>query len=466
MVLAAVAADPGLRLREVPVLADGERGQLLTDWGTAPAPEVPAVTIPELFGAQAARTPDAVAVACGGAALTYAELNARANRLARLLAGRGVGPESVVAVLMERSADLVVALLGVLKAGAAYLPVDPGYPAGRVSFMLADADPAAVLTVSGLAAGPLAGCGVPLVAVDDPGVVGELAGLADSDLADDERVPRLLPAHPAYVIYTSGSTGRPKGVAVSHASVAGLFAGTRQWFNFATTDVWAWFHSFSFDVSAWEMWGALLHGGRLVVVPFAVSRSPRELLELLAREQVSVLCQTPSAFYQLIQAQLSEPRATASKLALRRIVLAGEALDAKRLRQWYAYHGDGAPVVADMYGPTEATVYATYMELDRDSAGGPLGGSVIGRGIPGARVFVLDEWLCPVPAGVAGELYVAGAGLARGYWGRSGLTAERFVACPFSSSGGGGGSRMYRTGMWSGGCLAGCWSSRGALMTR
>ena len=258
-VLAAVAADPGLRLRQVQVLAEGERRQLLADWGTTTAPQVPAATIPELFGMQAALTPDAVAVTCGGNTLTYAQLDSRANRLARLLAARGAGPESVVAVVMERTADLIVALLAVLKAGAAYLPVDPGYPAERISFMLADARPAVAITTSDLVAAPLAQSGVPVLVADGPGVAAELEALADSDLADGERRGRLLPAHPAYVIYTSGVDRlQPKGVAVSHANVTGLFAGTRQWFNFATTDVWTWFHSFAFDFSVWEIWGALL----------------------------------------------------------------------------------------------------------------------------------------------------------------------------------------------------------------
>uniref|UniRef100_UPI0015530B3F AMP-binding protein n=1 Tax=Streptomyces sp. MNP-20 TaxID=2721165 RepID=UPI0015530B3F len=240
--------------------------------------------------------------------------------------------------------------------------------------------------------------------------------------------------------YTSGSTGRPKGVAVPHGNVVALFGGTDGWFGFGAGDVWAWFHSFAFDFSVWELWGALLHGGRLVVVPREVSRSPREFLGLLVAEGVTVLNQTPSAFYQLMAAEVREPL-LGERLALRCVVFGGEALDLSRLREWYARHAADAPVLVNMYGITETTVHVSYMALDEAvvAAGA---GSVIGVGIPGLRVFVLGSDLRPVPVGVAGELYVAGAQLARGYVGRSGLSAERFVACPFGAAG----ERMYRTG--------------------
>jgi non-ribosomal peptide synthetase component F len=221
-------------------------------------------------------------------------------------------------------------------------------------------------------------------------------------------------------------------------------------------------------VSVWELFGALVHGGRLVVVPFAVSRSPVELLGLLVRERVGMLCQTPSAFYQLIQADAADPGA-GKGLALRWVVLAGEALEAGRLREWYSRHGQDAPVLVNMYGPTEMTVYVTHLALDARCSVGPSGGSLIGGPIGNTRAFVLDGWLDPVPAGVVGELYVAGSGLARGYLQRPGLSGERFVACPF----GAGGQRMYRTGdlaRWTvkgdGAAGGGCWSSWAGLMTR
>ncbi|MEV6029490.1 amino acid adenylation domain-containing protein, partial [Streptomyces sp. NPDC052036] len=255
-----------------------------------------------------------------------------------------------------------------------------------------------------------------------------------------ERLAPVTSDVPAYVIYTSGSTGRPKGVVVEHASVVRLFSATDGWFGFGADDVWTLFHSYAFDFSVWELWGPLLYGGRLVVVPFEVSRSAGEFLALLAREGVTVLNQTPSAFYQLMQAERDDP-ATGDALALRYVVFGGEALDLGRLASWYERRGDGGPTLVNMYGITETTVHVTYLPLDQDVcvAGG---GSRIGEGIPDLRLYVLDAGLCPVPVGVAGELYVAGAGLARGYLNRPGLTAERFVADPFGVPG----SRMYRTG--------------------
>ncbi|MET8341096.1 amino acid adenylation domain-containing protein, partial [Streptosporangium canum] len=251
-------------------------------------------------------------------------------------------------------------------------------------------------------------------------------------------VGRLLPAHPAYVIFTSGSTGRPKGVVVSHGNVTRLLASTEGWFGFDETDVWALFHSYAFDFSVWELWGALLYGGRLVVVPFGVSRSPGEFVALVAEQGVTVLNQTPSAFYQFMRAEREGPGVG---LSLRYVIFGGEALDPGRLGDWYDRHPETVPVLVNMYGITETTVHVTYAALDRETAVSGVG-SAIGVGIPDLRVYVLDEVLCPVPPGVVGELYVAGAGVARGYAGRAALTAERFVADPF----GPGGGRMYRSG--------------------
>ncbi|MFJ1820076.1 non-ribosomal peptide synthase/polyketide synthase [Streptomyces sp. NPDC088139] len=430
-VLALLTDGPQLRLSAVDVLDEDERDRVLSQW-QAVAAEVPPTTLPELFEAQAARTPDAVAVVAEGVEVSYAELDARANRLARLLIGRGVGPESLVGVCMERGVDLVAALLGVLKAGGAYLPVDPAYPAGRITYLLDDAAPALVVTTTEL--GALLPRDAEWIAVDAPETAGALSEQDGTALARGERRDPL-PDHPAYVIYTSGSTGRPKGVAVTHRNVTGLLAQTRGPFAFGPDDAWSWFHSFAFDFSVWELWGALLHGGRVVVVSYAVSRSPEEFLALLERERVTMLSQTPSAFYQLMAAEERWPGAVAG---LRAVVFGGEALDPARLAGWWARHGDGGPRLVNMYGITETTVHVTFRELHADSTAA---GSVIGRGLPGLSVFLLDEHLAPVPVGVPGELYVAGGQLARGYLGRPGLTAERFVACPFAP-----GERMYRTG--------------------
>ncbi|MER6086006.1 amino acid adenylation domain-containing protein, partial [Streptomyces sp. NPDC001833] len=398
-----------------------------------PATSAPRHTLRELFEEQAALRPDAVAVVCEDTEVPYAELDARANRLARYLIARGVRPETPVAISMERGTELVVAMLAVVKAGGAYVPVDPAYPAERIALTLSDVGAPWLLTSAALRPG-FTGFGVPVVAVDDPAVAAEVAALDDTPLADEER-DALLPDHPAYVIYTSGSTGRPKGVAVTHANATSLFAQTRARFGFGPEDVWSWFHSFAFDVSVWELWGALLHGSRLVVVPFDVSRSPRQFLTLLERTGVTMLSQTPSAFYQLTAALDEQPEPLGS---LRAVVFAGEALDPARLAPWWERYPSGGLRLVNMYGITETTVHVTYQDLSESR---DVPGSVIGRGIPGLGVYVLDEWLRPVPAGITGEVYVSGGQLARGYVGRAGLTAERYVACPYGSGG-----RMYRSG--------------------
>ncbi|MEU4898133.1 amino acid adenylation domain-containing protein [Streptomyces sp. NPDC044780] len=403
-------------------------------------PDIPPATLPDLFAAQAARTPSAVAVSDGATSLTYAELNRSANRLAHLLITRGAGPERLVALALPRSADLIVAVLAVLKSGAAYLPLDPGYPRERLELMLRQAAPAVVVTTRDLA-GTLTGTASDQLALDDPDILTALAGQPADDLTDEQRTAPLSPEHPAYTIFTSGSTGTPKGVVVPHHNVVRLFGATDGWFHFGADDVWTMFHSYAFDFSVWEIWGPLLHGGRLVVVPHAISRSPDAFLRLLADERVTVLSQTPSAFQQLIHADQEDPGTGARLTALRAVVFGGEALDLRRLADWYERHSDTAPVLVNMYGITETTVHVTYRALDREAAA-TLPGSVVGTGIPDLRVHVLDGALRPAVPGTTGEMYVSGPGLARGYLYRPGLTAERFVANPFGAPG----ERMYRTG--------------------
>src|SRR5262249_24421216 len=359
-------------------------------------------------------------------------LEVRGNQLAHHLRGLGVGAESVVGVCLERSLELVIALLGILKAGGAYLPLDPGYPRERLSFMLADAGAALLLTQSGL--GDRGGA---------PG--GRRLGL-DGAAAALGAHPTSAPAgaggphNLAYVIYTCGSTGTPKGVAITHQNVVRLFGATERLFRFDARDVWTLFHSFAFDFSVWEIWGPLLHGGRLVVVSYLISRSPGEFLALIVREGVTILNQTPSAFYQLMQAEREHPE-LGRTLVLRHVIFGGEALEVRRLEDWYEHHLDSAPVLVNMYGITETTVHVSHILLDRDLAL-TASGNLIGRGIPDLRIYVLDGCLEPVPVGVVGELYIAGAGVGRGYVGRGGLTGERFVADRFGAAG----SRMYRSG--------------------
>ncbi len=349
-VLAVLAANPARPVREVTALLPGERERLLDRTPTEAVPAV--VTLPELFAQQAARTPDATAVMHDGTRLTYAELDERSNRLAHLLAQRGAGPEQLVALALPRTPDLVVAVLAVLKTGAAYVPMDPEYPADRLAFMLADADPVLLLTADGTAITRTRAGQTPVVTVAE----------SVNHPSWAPQLPRLTPANTAYVIYTSGSTGRPKGVPVPHSNVVRLFESTRHWFDFGPDDVWTLFHSYAFDFSVWELWGALLHGGTLVVVPFAVSREPEEFLRLLARERVTVLNQTPSAFGELLRADAALPE-VGRELALRYVVFGGEALDVAQVAEWYTRHPQDAPVLVNMYGITETTVHVTGLPL-------------------------------------------------------------------------------------------------------
>ncbi|WP_159851114.1 non-ribosomal peptide synthetase [Nocardia sp. CY41] len=426
-----VVTDPAVRLADIEVMDPAERGRVLTEWNTTTAtiPVDPRTTMVDQFQAAVAAAPEAVAVIDGATSYTYRQLNTRANTLARTLIDTGVGPDRVVAVAVDRSFDLVAALLAVLKAGGAYLPIDPTYPTERLTYILTDADPTALLTTHTLHP-LLPDTSIPTLHLDTTHThdVTDL-DLDTPDVTDLERRAPLHPNHLAYVIYTSGSTGRPKPVATTHRNVVGLFAATVPQFGFDATDVWAWVHSPAFDFSVWELWGGLLHGGSVVVVPREVSRSPLELWELLATHGVTVLNQTPSAFY------IDHLRVTGSH-AVDTIVFIGEALTPpviERTRDVFP----GIRVI-NGYGPTETTVYVTAHEV----GGGGVVSVPIGRPIGNARVWVLDSWLRPVPVGVAGELYIAGAGLARGYRGRAGSTAARFVADPYSPAG----ERMYRSG--------------------
>ncbi|MET9617094.1 non-ribosomal peptide synthase/polyketide synthase [Kitasatospora indigofera] len=391
LLLETVTADPEQPIGRIDLLDADERHRLL-ERGNATAREVGAVPVPQAFAVQVAATPDAVAVACGGVELTYRELNGRANRFAHSLMSRGVGPERVVAVALPRSVESVVAVLGVLKAGAAYLPVDPAYPRARIAYMLEDARP--------------------VVVVDDPAVVSE----GDWPQTDPEIV--LDVRHPAYVIYTSGSTGRPKGVVVGHGGVASLVAAQIERFAIDPGSRVLQFASPSFDASVSEIFTALLRGATLVLPaaePVAALTDPG-----LAVTHVTV---PPSVLAALDGAGL-----TATTL-----VVAGEACPPELVARW----APGRRMI-NAYGPTETTVCATMSDPLSPATGVP----PIGRPIANARVYVLDERLRPLPPGVPGELYVAGAGLARGYLNRPGLTAGRFVACPFGADG----ERMYRTG--------------------
>ncbi|MBZ4574903.1 non-ribosomal peptide synthetase [Mycobacterium avium] len=410
-VLSEMTADPTRRLTSLEVMDEAEH-ELLDAWGNRPVLSQPATgtSIPALFAAQVARTPDAAALTFQGRSMSYRELDEASNRLAHLLIEEGAGPGECVALLFSRSAEAIVSILAVLKTGAAYLPIDPALPAARIEFLLGDAEPVAVVTTAALRS-RLDGCKPSVVDVDDPALAGQPSAALPVPSSDNI----------AYLIYTSGTTGVPKGVAVSHDNVAQLVESLHA--DLPEGGVWAQWHSLVFDVSVHEIWGALLHGGRLVVVPESVAASPDELHDLLVAEGVTVLSQTPSAVGMLSPEGLDSTA----------LVVAGEACPVEIVDRW-------APgrVMINAYGPTEATVYAAMSTPLQPGTGS----APIGSPVPRAALFVLDRWLRPAPPGVVGELYIAGHGVATGYARRSGLTASRFVACPF----GGPGARMYRTG--------------------
>jgi len=437
----ALERSPQTPLNRLSILSAAERAQLLYHWNTATAQPPGDHTLHGLFEAQAALHPEAIALQFEGQALTYGELNRQANQVAHRLLELGVLPDDRVALCVERGLAMIVGLLGILKAGAGYVPLDPVYPAERLAHSLRDSAPVAVLTQSNLS---LADIRVPLILLDRP----ETDGVARQP-RHNPLVPALRGSHLAYVIYTSGSTGLPKGVMVEHRNAVRLFSATAPWFGFDRQDTWALFHSFAFDFSVWEIWGALLHGGKLVIVPQRVSRSPQDFYRLLCDSAVTVLNQTPSAFRQLISAQGDDLRPH----ALRQVIFGGEVLEAALLKPWYARSSNASTQLVNMYGITETTVHVTYYPLVAADAD-RVGASPIGRCIPDLQLYVLDPQREPVPVGVAGELYVGGAGVARGYLNRPELTEARFIADPFI---GVAGARLYRTGD------LGRWAADGSL---
>ncbi|MDX3231801.1 amino acid adenylation domain-containing protein [Streptomyces sp. ME19-01-6] len=381
-----------------------------------------ALTLPEAFARIVAASPDRLAVTDGGADLTYRELDDRATLLAHGLRERGVTAGDRVGVCLERTAELVVTLLAVLKAGATYVPVDPAYPADRIAHTARDAGLGVLITR--LPRFPqVARCAsvTPdelLVAASEPGDVRPLPGAAAPDTA-------------AYVIYTSGSTGRPKGVEVPHHNVIALIDATREIYGLGADDVWTWFHSSAFDFSVWEIWGCLLTGGRLVVVPYFVSREPDRFRDLLVAEQVTVVSQTPSAFAQLLDVDHSQ-------VAVRMVVFGGEPLDARMLLPWFDRHPESVCRMVNMFGITETTVHVTEQTLTRRLALDAT--RSVGHPLPGWHLYVTDPAGRLLPPGAAGEICVGGAGVALGYLGQEELTARRFVPDPFT------GGTMYRSG--------------------
>ncbi len=451
--LEGIVASPEQTLSSLPLLSPAERHQQLTEWNSGSEADQDLANhsmddscLHELFEQQVEIAPEAIAVVFENERLSYQTLNQRANQLAHYLRSLGVGPEVPVGLCVERSTSVVIAILAILKAGGAYVPLDPTTPKERLNFILADSQMSVLITETSQAS-----------AISDKSSeqasTNNLQTLQRVNLESDwdliSQMPQENPAcnttpqNLAYIIYTSGTTGRPKGVLSQHFNVTRLFSKTEHWFQFSEQDVWTLFHSYAFDFSVWEIWGALLYGGRLVVVPYATSRWPKAFYQLLESEQVTVLNQTPSAFRQVMRAE--EMMENTQPLALRWVIFGGEALDLQCLRPWFERHGDQQPQLVNMYGITETTVHVTYRPIalaDLSSKG-----SVIGRPIPDLQLYILDSQQQLLPIGVVGELYVGGAGLARGYLNRPELTSEKFIPSPFSrSSQPSSQERLYRTG--------------------
>jgi amino acid adenylation domain-containing protein len=441
VLLESAATLPEERIDRLAWFEAQEWQQVVATWNSLSSPSPQAPCVLQRIWDHAQHTPERVAVVEGERHLTYGQLLDHAQRLAERLRQLGVGPERLVGVCLPRSLELIVGLLAVWQAGAAYVPLDPSYPPQRLHYMLQDAGVVVVLTQVALQERVSAGEGQ-VILLD--GLLEEVAAEPEGQEGQDRGKgwePEVDGQHLAYVIYTSGSTGQPKGVQVTHGNVARLLDATQPWFQFTPQDVWTLFHSYAFDFSVWEIWGALATGGRLVVVPYLVSRTPEAYWELIQREKVTVINQTPSAFHALLESiEVSSDRAMVHRPRL--VIFGGEALDNQDVRRWMQLFGEQQPRLVNMYGITETTVHVTYQELSMSliSEGGR---SIIGTPMPDLQLFVLDRLGQLVPIGCVGELYVGGAGVARGYLKRPDLTAERFVPDPFSGKEG---SRLYRTG--------------------
>ncbi len=415
--LDSIVSNPEQTINELNLLPASERQQQL-GWNTQPFFAHPTQTLHQTFEKQAEDYANEIAVVCDDVQYTYQALNQRSNQIARTLQSKGVISGDFVGLCLERSVDLVASIIGILKAGAAYVPLDPHFPPERLQYVLHDSQAKALLTEEQhLDLQPEFSGAVLCVDRDD----GEIGSFDQQNLNLNIAVTQT-----AYIIYTSGTTGKPKGCLISHANVSRLFTATDQYFGFNKNDVWTLFHSFAFDFSVWEIWGALFYGGKLVVAPYALTRSPEEFYQLLREQKVSVLNQTPSAFSALIAA---DQQIQAPDLALRYVIFGGEALDFKALLQWSERHPLDEPALINMYGITETTVHVTKHRVSETDL--QQGASLIGRPIDDLHVHILDPQGQPAPTGVQGEMFISGPGVSEGYLNREDLTAERFIPNQF-----------------------------------
>jgi len=432
--LDALTSNPQQAIGSVPMLTEGEIQQLQA-WNDTATDYPKDQTLVDLFEVQVEATPDNIAVVFEDDSLTYRQLNAKANRLAHYLLSLAkpdgqplLSGNPLIAIAVERSIEMVVGLLAILKAGGAYVPIDPSYPAARIRYMLGDSQAPLLLTQSHLTEA------LALADLEHDCVVlcldqTDVAGQPSENLSTRSTAEDL-----AYVIYTSGTTGNSKGCQVTQLNVTRLFAVTEDYYHFNDRDVWTLFHSYAFDFSVWEIWGALIYGGCLVIVPYFTSRSPEDFYQLLIEQKVTVLNQTPSAFKQLINVDTQ-----ANDLSLRLVIFGGEALDFASLQPWFDHHGDQQPQLVNMYGITETTVHVTFYPITREQT---LFSSVIGKPLPDLNVWLVDANWQPVPIGIPGEILVGGGGVARGYLNRPELTAEKFVEIELFGKT----ERVYKTG--------------------
>lgn len=418
-----VVENPNTLIEDIELLSREEQEQLVVGFNNTVAMYPKDMTIHQLFEQQVRRNPDKIAVVYENVSCTYKELDERSNQIARILRSKGVKPDCIVAIMVERSLDMIVGMIGVLKAGGAYLPIDPGFPANRIQYMIEDSGAKILLTQTEL--------------LDRVNVSAEIIDLKNAEIykGDSANIENWnFPTDLAYIIYTSGTTGNPKGVMIEHRNLVRLFINDRSVFDFSDQDVWTMFHSFCFDFSVWEMYGALLFGGKLIIVPTHSTRDPRLFLDLLRREQVTILNQTPTAFYNVID---EEEQVLSNQLSLRYVIFGGESLAPAKLKEWvkkYPY-----TKLINMYGITETTVHVTYKEITEYDI--LTNSNNIGVALPTLTTYIMDTNRKLLPIDVVGELYVGGAGVSRGYLNRSELTNQRFLENAYVPN-----EKLYKTG--------------------
>ncbi|MBO3797193.1 non-ribosomal peptide synthetase, partial [Bacillus subtilis] len=428
-----IVKDPKIRLSEIDILSQEEKEQMLIKFNDTKAGYPRNKTIHELFEEQVERTPENIAVVADNQKLSYKELNSKSNQLARVLKGRGIKAESIVGIMMERSVNMVIGILGILKAGGAYLPIDPEYPSNRIVNTLNDSRASLLITSKNII--EKLNCKMVGEEINKRDII--LFDQIEEQLVQEKQTNLNTTSQPkdlAYIIYTSGSTGRPKGVMIEHQNVTRLLINEKMEFNFNDNDVWTMFHSMCFDFSVWEMYGALLYGGKLIIIPSDTAKYPKAFLEILEKEKVTVLNQTPTAFYNLANEELKKAK---KELKLRYVIFGGEALNPGNLKDFKLRYPEVKLV--NMYGITETTVHVTFKEITSREIQSRK--SCIGKPIPTLTTYVLDQNMKLVPLGREGELFIGGKGVARGYLNRPELTAEKFLLNPYIPN-----ERLYRSG--------------------